>query len=161
LRAHSIARWAGERGRRRSPRPFSADQRQAEGFSVHADADEHSRILFLRSDLVSPSVKDARPVVGRNFADLVALAKQDGWPGYFGTPAIATRAAGERAMNAIAQSAIDAALKILDGAPDSAFLRVAVLFAGDADVQKTLSISADHERQIERRQSDWLAKNRR
>ena len=140
---------------------FSADQRKAEGFSVHADADEHSRLLFLRPDLVSSSIKDARPVVGKNFADLVALAKHDSWPGYFGTPAIATPAAGDRAMNAIAQAAIDAALKILDGAPDAAFPRVAGLLAGDPDVQKMLSISSERERQIERRQSDWLAKSRR
>jgi creatinine amidohydrolase len=55
---------------------FSADQRKAEGFSVHADADEHSRVLFLRPDLVSPAIKDARPIVGRDFPDLVALAKR-------------------------------------------------------------------------------------
>jgi len=64
-------------------------------------------------------------------------------------------------MSAIAKAAIDAALKILDGAPDAAFPRVAGLLAGDADVQKMLSIAAEHERQIERRQSDWLAKSRR
>src|SRR5262245_38777463 len=131
---------------------FSPDQRRAEGFSVHADADEHSRILFLRPDLVSPSVKDARPVVGRHFADLVTLAKQDDWAGYFGTPAIANAAAGARAMNAIAQAAIDAALKVLNGAPDAALPRVARLLAGDPDVQKILTTSIEHERQIERRQ---------
>src|SRR5437667_343015 len=31
---------------------FTPEQRAAEGFSVHADADEHARVLFLRPDLV-------------------------------------------------------------------------------------------------------------
>jgi creatinine amidohydrolase/Fe(II)-dependent formamide hydrolase-like protein len=85
---------------------FSADERTTEGFSVHADADEHSRLLFLRPDLVSPSIKEAGPAVGRNFADLVALSKQDDWAGYFGTPAIATQAAGARAMAAMKPSLV-------------------------------------------------------
>ena len=55
---------------------FSPAQRSAEGFSVHADADEHSRLLFLRPDLVRPDVATAPPVVGHNFADLVALAAE-------------------------------------------------------------------------------------
>ena len=140
---------------------FSADQRKTEGFSVHADADEHSRVLFLRPDLVSPSITNAPPVVGKDFADLVALAKKDDWTGYFGTPAIATAAAGARAMNAIAQAAIDAALKVLDGAPDASFPRVAGLLANDPDVQRLLRTSVEHEQQIERRQNDWLGRNRR
>jgi len=140
---------------------FSASERQTEGFSVHADADEHSRILFLRPDLVASSIKDAPAIVGRNFADLVGLAKRESWTGYFGTPAIATAAAGARAMNAIAQAAIDAALKVLDGAPDTSFPRAAGLLAGDPDVQRILAASAEHERQVDRRQSDWLTRHLR
>ncbi len=140
---------------------FTPAQRTAEGFSVHADADEHSRILFLRPDLVRPDVGTAPPVVGRNFADLVALASRDDWPGYWGTPSIATAAAGARAMSAIAQAAVDVALKVLDGAPDAALVRVADQTATNPDIAKLVAASLEHERQIEQRQSDWLTRNRR
>ncbi|HEY7286464.1 MAG TPA: creatininase family protein [Vicinamibacterales bacterium] len=139
---------------------FSPAQRNAEGFSVHADADEHSRLLFLRPDLVRPDVATAAPVIGRNFADLVTIARKDDWPGYWGTPAIATAAAGARAMNAIAQAAVDVALKTLDGAPDAALPRVANLMAGDPDVASLVAASLERERQAERRQTDWLARHR-
>lgn len=140
---------------------FSPAQRDAEGFSVHADADEHSRMLFLRPDLVRPDVATAPAVVAHNFTDLVALASRDDWPGYWGTPAIATAAAGARAMTAIAQAAVDAALKVLDGAPDASLPRVANLTAGNPDIAKLAAASLERERQAERRQSDWLASNRR
>src|SRR5262245_57868654 len=68
---------------------FTEAQRASQGFSVHADADEHSRILFVRPDLVSSTIRNAPPVVGRNMADLIGLAKAPGWQGYFGTPSIA------------------------------------------------------------------------
>jgi creatinine amidohydrolase/Fe(II)-dependent formamide hydrolase-like protein len=140
---------------------FSAAERSAEGFSVHADADEHSRMLFVRPDLVRPDVVTAPPVVGRNFADLVALAGKDDWTGYWGTPAIATAAAGARAMSAIAQAAVDVALKVLDGAPDAALARVADQTATNPDIAKLVAASLEHERQIEQRQNDWLTRNRR
>jgi len=140
---------------------FSPAQHDAEGFSVHADADEHSRLLFLHPELVSREIKTAPPVVGRNFADLVPLARRDDWRGYFGTPAIATAAAGARAMNAMAQAAIDAALNILDGAPDSDLPRVAGMLDKDRDVQSVLEASLERERRIEQRQNEWLARTRR
>ena len=140
---------------------FSPSQRGAEGFSVHADADEHSRLMFLRPDLVRPDVTTAPAVVGHNFADLVAIAKKDDWPGYWGTPAIATASAGARAMNAIAQAAIDVALKMLDGAPDGALPRVANLMAGDPDVAALVAASLERERRSGQRQEDWLARTRR
>src|SRR5262245_36429747 len=139
---------------------FSPAQRQAEGFSVHADADEHSRVLFLRPDLVRADVANARPVVGRSFADLITIARKDDWPGYFGTPSIASASAGSRAMQAIAQAAVDAALKILDGAPDDALPRVASLADANADIRKMVDASLERERQIEQRQNDWLARHR-
>src|SRR5262245_29929396 len=139
---------------------FSAAERAAEGFSVHADADEHSRNLFLRPDLVAADVRSAPPVVGRSIPDLRALAARSDWPGYFGTPAIANAAAGSRAMGAIARAAIEAALKILDGVPDSALPRVADVMAADPDIKAIIEASLEHDRQVERRQTEWLSRQR-
>jgi len=138
---------------------FSAAQRGAEGFSVHADADEHSRLLFLRPDLVSPTFRTSPPVTGRNMAELVALAKTKEWPGYFGTPSIATAAAGSRAMIAIAQAAVDVAVEILNGTADSEMSRVADL-AADPAFKPLVDQSLEHDRSAEQRQAAWLAKHK-
>lgn len=94
---------------------FSKAEREAEGFSVHADADEHSRMLFLRPDLVVEGIHHALPVVTHEPSELLPVARQAEWPGYFGTPAIANAAAGRRSMEALAAAAVDATLKALDG----------------------------------------------
>ncbi len=62
---------------------FPAAQRAAEGFSVHADADEHSRVLFLRPELVSPAFRTSPPITGHHIDDLVALAKTKRVAGLF------------------------------------------------------------------------------
>jgi creatinine amidohydrolase len=139
---------------------FSPAQRAAEGYSVHGDADEHSRMLFLRPGLVASGVRTAPPVVGKDLADLVALAKKTDWPGYFGTPAIADAGAGSRAMNATAQAAIDAALKVLAGAPDAALPRIWDALAEDPAVRQVIEASSEHERQVERAETDWLMRQR-
>ena len=85
---------------------FTKSERDAEGFSVHADADEHSRMLFLTPDLVGKDVRQAQAVVAHEPADLVTLARKPGWPGYFGTPAIANADAGRRKMDGLAAAAV-------------------------------------------------------
>src|SRR5262245_2556039 len=138
---------------------FTGEQRAAEGFSVHADADEHSRVMFLRPDLVAPEVKTAPPVVARSFAEIVATAEKSGWTGYFGTPAIANPEAGRRAMTAIARAAVNVVLKELDGQPDAG-ARVADRTLADPDIRRIVESSLDHEREIERKQGAWLARQR-
>jgi creatinine amidohydrolase/Fe(II)-dependent formamide hydrolase-like protein len=140
---------------------FSAAERATEGFSVHADADEHSRLLFLRPDTVDPGYRSAPPIVARNPADLVAIATGDAWSGYFGTPAIANASAGSRAMTAIAQAAADTALKMLDGGTDQGLPRVAGQVAGEPTLTGVLDRAAEHERRIAQRQSEWLARQPR
>jgi creatinine amidohydrolase/Fe(II)-dependent formamide hydrolase-like protein len=140
---------------------FTPAQRSAEGFSVHADADEHSRILFVRPDLVGADISTAPPVVARGFQDLATIARRSDWTGYWGTPAIATASAGARAMNAIAQAAVDVAMNVLDGAPDSPFARVANQAAASPDTAKLVATSLAHEQQVEQREADWLGRNRR
>jgi len=135
---------------------FSQAERAAEGFSVHADADEHSRMVFLRPDLVAKGLYHAAPVVGRSFAGLQSIARKDDWPGYFGTPAIANAAAGRRGMDALAAAAIDVVLKVLDGAPTSALPRVWDRVAADPDSKQVIDASLEHDKQIERKQADWL-----
>jgi hypothetical protein len=96
--------------------------------------------------------------VTRHFAELVATAKKPNWTGYFGTPAIATPEAGRRAMNAIAQAAVDVVLNVLDGSDRRP--RVANRPTSDPAFSRVVEAALEHERQIERKQAEWLAKRR-
>lgn len=136
---------------------FRPAQREHEGFSVHADADEHSRILFLRPDLVATTLAAAPEVIGHSPADLETLARRPDWPGYFGTPAIANPAAGRRAMDALGAAASEAVLKMLDGTLDRSAPRVTDLDASDPTFKAIIDASLTHERDVERKESDWLA----
>lgn len=102
--------------------------------------------------------RNAPAVTGRNIDDLIKLADTKGWPGYFGTPSIASAAAGSRGMNAIAQAAVGVALDILNGASDSGMSRVADL-ANDPSFKPIVDKALEHDRAIEKRQADWLARH--
>jgi creatinine amidohydrolase/Fe(II)-dependent formamide hydrolase-like protein len=141
------------------PDLFTGEQRAAEGFSIHADADEHSCLLFLRPDLVASGIRSAPAVVSRDLAELLATAQKSNWKGYFGTPAIATSDIGSRAMNAIAQAAVDVVVRVLDGGSDQG-PRVADRLTSDPAFGRVVEAALEHERQIERRQVEWLAKRR-
>jgi len=86
-----------------------------EGFSIHAGGYEASRILSLRPDLVDPGYKQARPLTGRNFGDLMRIGKSQDWPGYFGSPRLASKEFGDEWMRSVAKTDAEYALKILDG----------------------------------------------
>ena len=88
----------------------------------------------------------APAIVSRDFAELVATAHKRGWTGYFGAPAIATPEAGRRAMDAIAQAAVDLVLKVLDGGGDQG-PRVADRPASDTAFKRVVEAALEHERQ--------------
>lgn len=71
---------------------LSPKDRDEEGFSVHAGAGEHSEILFLRPEVVPQDYREAHALTGKNFGDLVRIAKANDGPGYFGSPRLATAA---------------------------------------------------------------------
>jgi creatinine amidohydrolase/Fe(II)-dependent formamide hydrolase-like protein len=139
---------------------FTPAERKAEGFSVHADADEHSRMLFLRPELVPNSIHSAPAIVAHDIPDLVPLARKNDWPGYWGTPAIANAAAGRRSMEALAAAAIDASLKILAGTPGAEFGRVWDQEQSVPVFKQITDASLEHDQQVERKQLDWLARQR-
>ena len=119
---------------------FSKKEREEEGFTVHAGADEQSEILFLRPDLVPPAYREAQSLTGNNFGDLVRIAKADGWPGYFGAPRLASAAMGAQAFTLSSQKLNEVAMQILDGLDYSKIPRYAVArLATSAAVKGTCS----------------------
>jgi len=57
----------------------------------------------------------ADSLTGKNFADLVRIAKVDGWPGYLGAPRLARAAMGAQGFALSSQKLKEMALQILDG----------------------------------------------
>lgn len=133
---------------------FSVKEREEEGFTVHAGADEQSQILFLHPEFVPQDYREAQSLTGRNFADLVRMAKVDGWPGYFGAPRLASAAMGAQAFALSSQKVNAMALQILDGLDSSKIPR----YADEMDALNTSGEGAevDYEQAQEKRELDWL-----
>ena len=135
-------------------------EKKEDGFSVHAGAGETSLLLFLRPDLVSPLVNQAPTQTGQNWNDLVRLARAPGWPGYFGSPRLATAAGGAQAFDGAAKTAIDYALKILDGLDERQILRI-----GNLAKMSPVNVGIDRdaiekEQETQKKQQAWLQKNK-
>jgi creatinine amidohydrolase/Fe(II)-dependent formamide hydrolase-like protein len=137
---------------------FSTKEREEEGFTVHAGADEQSEILFLRPEFVSPDYRAAESLAGKNFADLVRIAKVDGWPGYFGAPRLASAAMGAQAFTLSSQKLNEMALQILDGLEYKKILR----YADEMDPLNAVGEKAEleYEQALEKRELDWLKTNK-
>jgi creatinine amidohydrolase len=136
---------------------FSPEAKAEEGFTVHAGADEHSQLFFLRSDLLAPDYQQAKSLTAQTFADHVRIAKADGWPGYFGAPRLASAALGAQEFQRSSQKLIEVALQILDGLDSRSIPR----FADEMDPLNVVGEQAelDHEEQIEKRELDWLKRH--
>ena len=103
---------------------------KADGFSVHGDIMEHGRILYLRPDLVPPSIARA--------------------PAY-ATPAIGAAHQQDRSRRMIA-----AAIEILDGwdpASEPRYGDVILKIAPAVGIERL----RQHEAELEARQRAWLA----
>ena len=135
---------------------MSEEERREDASSTHAGLNETSRLLFLRPDLVNPAYKNAPPITPRDAKHRLEIAKAEGWPGYFGSPRLASAAFGAKAWRIASSGTIDLALKILDGfdyrqpprrvdttrAPEPAPLRA----------------FREHIQKMERQQQEWLKK---
>jgi creatinine amidohydrolase len=137
---------------------FSTKEREEEGFTVHAGADEQSEILFLRPEFVPPDYRTAESLTGKNFADLVRIAKVDGWPGYFGAPRLASAAMGAQAFTLSSQKLKETALQILDGLDYRKIPR----YADEMDPLNVVGEKAEleYEQALEKRELDWLKTNK-
>ena len=138
--------------------PKSRENEAEDGFAIHAGMDETSWMLFLRPSLVDPAFRRAQPAAAAKMEGLVAVAKARDWPGYLGSPRLASAAHGAAVAHAVADKAVGAAMSILDGADPRALERFAtVMEKSPTDVLlDAASLKAEAERS--RRQQKWLEK---
>jgi creatinine amidohydrolase/Fe(II)-dependent formamide hydrolase-like protein len=135
---------------------MTPEQKAEDGFTVHAGAEETSGLLAIRPDLVDSAYRSARPQTGRDWDDLVRMARATGWPGYFGSPRLARAEAATPGLEAFARSAGEWALKILDGL-DERTLPSFVDVVGSTPQNRAIDRDAlAREARLRRVQEAWL-----
>jgi len=132
------------------------DETAENGFDVRGGMNETSRMLFLRPDLVRPGYKTAQPQSGTTWRDLVNRGGASNWPGYFGSPRVATASRGAEIMRAQAEEMSKLALAILDGLDHRMLQRRAAQSLTDEGVRDWNAASAEHGLRIQAEQDSWL-----
>jgi creatinine amidohydrolase/Fe(II)-dependent formamide hydrolase-like protein len=129
-----------------------------DGSSVHAGLREHSEILFLRPELVSPALRDARSVQTDGFKGLEPAARAADWPGYFGAPRHASSAVGAATQKEGSAEIIAEVLRILDGSGTPALPRYADAVIGSPEIRGIVADATVHDARREGRQRAWIEK---
>jgi len=136
------------------------DALREDGLGIHAGAWETSTILFLLPGLVAPSVKEAEAQSGADWSALVRVARAASWPGYLGSPRVATASQGAKIVRALEETAVAYTLKILDGLDPRDIPRLGDLARNS---QENVAIDEDalqHEKQMLRKQEEWLTRKK-
>ena len=136
----------------------AAENKENGLFDIHAGWDETSVLLFLRPDLVSPIYTKLQAFPANNPSELFQVARGQDWPGYIGSPRLATANYGAQSMeNALARG-IGLAIAILDGLDEREIPRYANFMLNNKAIAKELEGSSKHEADVERKQLDWMKK---
>lgn len=133
-------------------------QRKEDGYSLHAGADEHSLMLHLQPDLVAPDYRQAPSVTGSSYADSVAAAGLQEWPGYIGAPRVGNAALGRGIWTSFAAAALTTTLDILDGADPAKIPRYLPLMVKNPSYAEWIASATDRDRAIGERQQAWNAR---
>lgn len=137
---------------------MSEEEQREDASSTHAGLSETSRLLFLRPDLVNPAYKNAPPITPRDAKHRLDIAKAEGWPGYFGSPRLASAAFGAKAWRTASSGTIDLALKILDGFDYRQMPRLGDEIPPPAAPSAAGKTFRQHNEEIEKKQQEWLKK---
>ncbi len=135
----------------------SREQAGEDGMKVHAGMDEASAAMFLKPALVDRDIANARSLGGRTMNDLVAIARERDWPGYFGAEKLATREAGKIAWNKNVDSFSGMILDILEGRIQAdTITRFGNILATSKEDAALDSLSLVEETRRKAIQSEWL-----
>jgi creatinine amidohydrolase/Fe(II)-dependent formamide hydrolase-like protein len=134
----------------------SEEEQREDAGSTHAGASETSLLLYFRPELVSPGYKNARQLPYRDQKQRIEIARATDWPGYWGSPRLATAAAAAARWKDNSSRLTELAHKILDGFDYSQMKRRGdEVVVGEPAGEITFT---QHNQQIESRQQEWLKK---
>jgi len=123
-----------------------------DAYSGHAGIGETSLMLFLQPKLVDPDYTSAPAQTAPGFGDMITVAKNPDWTGYFGSPRFSTATYGALLYRSWSEQAVAQALQALEGtAPTVAGFAGNMVSPPDAAALKRDEASAN-------RQQEWLQK---
>lgn len=135
----------------------AADAERIPDLDVHAGTAETSNLLFLRPDLVAPGYARAPPLPGKDWEDLVRIARTADWPGYFSAPSRASADQGRASLEASQRAATEQMLRILDGTDERIIPHFASIMSESGPNVAIDRAAAARERDREDRFSAWLS----
>jgi creatinine amidohydrolase len=136
-------------------------EKKEDGVSLHGGMDEHSLLLHLKPELVASGYKQAPVVAGATMQESFDVAKKPDWPGYIGSPRLATAALGRAIWTAFSAAAVTHMLAVLDGADPAQYQRYGDLLFKNALYQKDwIGPATARDEQLAAKQRDWLARRR-
>jgi creatinine amidohydrolase/Fe(II)-dependent formamide hydrolase-like protein len=130
--------------------------KKEDGVSLHGGMDETSLMLYLQPRLVSPDYRQAPIHTGATLDASMKVTHEPDWPGYVGSPRLATRQIGEQIWKALSASAAAFTNKVLDGEDPAAVKRYGDLLGGVPAYVKVDDGARASEAAIARKQLEWL-----
>jgi creatinine amidohydrolase/Fe(II)-dependent formamide hydrolase-like protein len=137
---------------------FSGQAAQADARSPHAGALETARTWYLRPDLMdSVALRRLPDVTAAGPGAWVAAARAADWPGYVGAPRYAHLEVGRWIMERESANCTGLALRLLDGADESAIPRYADEMRAIPPIRGALDALLQAEAAQAERQARWQA----
>ena len=137
---------------------MTPEQKRDDGVSLHGGADEHSMMLYLAPQLVSPAFSAAPTFSGANYQESFAVARQPNWPGYIGAPRHASTALGEHIWDGFSAAAVKTTVDILNGVDPSTIPRYLSFLVKNPLYQQWIQSSNAHDSTLAERQRSWRAR---
>lgn len=131
---------------------LSETAKKEDAWSGHAGIGETSLILHLHPHLIGPGLAEAPVQTAAGFGDMIRVAKNPGWTGYFGAPRYSTKEYGVLLYRLWSDQAVAQAMMALEGAA-----AVVPGFAGNM-VSPPDAAALERDAALEKRQLDWLQK---
>lgn len=138
------------------PSYLDPDELRESAVDVHGGELETSQMLFLHPGLVHDDYKVAQPFSAASMNALTEIAAAPGWLGYFGSPRLATPAAGAQMVEFGADQMIELALQILDGFDWRGLLSLADVDPTNASLLTAIDNTTSRAEQERRRQEEWI-----
>jgi creatinine amidohydrolase/Fe(II)-dependent formamide hydrolase-like protein len=137
---------------------LDSNQRNEDGFSVHAGIMEHSLLFYLQPQFQTSAYKTAKPQKAAGRADLTIVAGKKDWPGYWGAPHMASIELGNKAWTKWTNGILSQINKILDNAYDFTQPTYYQMMSLVPEQKAVNEDAIKHEQNKEVKQREWLKK---
>lgn len=137
---------------------LDSNQRNIEGYSVHAGTTEHSILFYLQPKFQTSAYKTAIPQRAAGPGDLVRVASKKDWPGYWGAPHMASIDLGNKAWTKWSNGILLQINMILDNTYDFSQPTYYQIMTHDPAQKAVNEDAIKYDRNKEARQRQWLEK---